>query len=433
MKSSLLEMPGAALRNIRSRRFIWPTSLVTSLVFMFLIAAAQTLSGQGITGSITGTVTDSSGASIADATVRIIQVGTNATRVVTTSDVGSYTVTQLAPGSYNLTVDKSGFDSSRENNITLAIDQVAKIDVSLKIGSNQQTVSVTAESPVIQTETSSVGLVVDSSSIQNTPLNGHLSILGLLNLVPGVQDVAAQDQVPVRGVTLAFGTNQRNSYGDAGFTFDGVTNMEVALQRGLGEVPALDALAQFKVITTGAPAEFNQPNQVIIVSQSGANAFHGEALEFNRSRGTGAKPYFFGPSSAAPARPPYQRNEYGGNFSGPVYIPKLYNGKNRTFFFASYEGFHLTQSNPLTSTQPTAAERNGDFSCFLAGGSCATDAAGTVIMNPLTGLPFPGNKINVPFNPVDVHCRVTRPRSIQSNQPSENIDSRRISGRSGST
>jgi Carboxypeptidase regulatory-like domain/TonB dependent receptor len=407
MNTLLSEKPYAIFPAQRlgkiSHQLCW--NRIIGLLILLLIATGPTSFGQGITGSITGTVTDSSGATISGASVTIIEPGTNATRTVTTSGAGSYTVTQLAPGRYNLKVEKEGFDSSEENNITLAIDQVAKIDVSLKVGSNLQTVNVTAESPVIQTETSSVGLVVDSSSIQNTPLNGHLSILGLLDLVPGVQDVAAQDQVPVRGVTLAFGTNQRNSYGNAGFTFDGVTNMEVSLQRGLGEVPALDAIAQFKVITTGAPAEFNQPNQVVIVSQSGTNAFHGEALEFNRGKGTAAKPYFFGPSSGAPARPPYERNEYGGNFSGPIWIPKLYNGKDRTFFFASFEGFHLTQSNPLTSTQPTAAERSGDFSCFLAGGSCATSAAGTAIVNPLTGQPFPGNKINVPFNPVDVQLQ----------------------------
>jgi hypothetical protein len=362
--------------------------------------------GQGLTGTIAGTVTDASGASVAGAIVTIRQVDTNSVRTVTTSDIGSYTVTQLAPGMYSVKVDMTGFKTFQQNNLTLAIDQVAKIDARLSVGSDQQIVNVSGGAPVIQTETSSVGLVVDSATIQNTPLNGHVSILGLINLVPGVQDVAAQDQVPVRGVTLAFGTNQRNSYGDAGFTFDGVTNEEVELQRGEGEVPPLDALAEFKVITQGAPAEFNQPNQVIVVSASGGNALHGEVLEFNRSRGTGAKPYFFGAASAAPARPPYQRNEYSGNLSGPVYIPHLYNGKNRTFFFASYEGFRLTQSNPLTSTQPTTAERNGDFSCFLAGGSCATATApNTVIINPLTKLPFPGNKINVPFNQVDVQLQ----------------------------
>nr|WP_158794921.1 TonB-dependent receptor [Granulicella sp. L60] len=387
----------------RRRRY---SALHCGLLFILTLLWGPSLFGQGITGSITGTVTDASGASVAGATVMVRQIDTNAIHTVVSSDVGSYTVPQLPPGGYSVRVDKPGFEAFQKDNFTLAIDQVAKIDAQLTIGSDQQTVNVTGEDPVIQTETSSVGLVVDSATIQNTPLNGHVSILGLINLVPGVQDVAAQDQVPVRGVTLAFGTNQRNSYGDVGFTLDGVTNEEVELQRGEGEVPPLDALAEFKVITQGAAAEFNQPNQVIIVSASGGNALHGEGLEFNRSRGTGAKPYFFGAASAAPVRPPYQRNEYGGNLSGPIYIPHLYNGKDRSFFFASYEGFHLTQSNPLTSTQPTTAERNGDFSCFLAGGSCATASApNTVIVNPLTGKPFPGNKINVPFNPVDVQLQ----------------------------
>jgi len=408
MKALLLEMPEQIIETgiLTAKMSIWRSALLGCFMFALALMLVPTSFGQGITGSITGTVTDASGASIAGAMVTIRQVDTNAIRTVTTSDVGSYTVTQLAPGTYSVKVDKTGFEGFQQNNLTLAIDQVAKIDARLTIGSDQQTVTVTGEEPVIQTETSSVGLVVDSATIQNTPLNGHVSILGLINLVPGVQDVAAQDQVPVRGVTLAFGTNQRNSYGDVGFTFDGVTNEEVELQRGEGEVPPLDALAEFKVITQGAPAEFNQPNQIVIVSAGGGNALHGEVLEFNRSRGTGAKPYFFGAASAAPVRPPYQRNEYSGNLSGPIYIPHFYNGKDRTFFFASYEGFHLTQSNPLTSTQPTTAERNGDFSCFLAGGSCATAAApNTVIINPLTKQPFPGNKINVPFNQVDVQLQ----------------------------
>jgi hypothetical protein len=408
MKVPFLEMPQQMTNTgiPPAKRSVWCFVFFASVLLIFGFAWGPNLFCQGITGSVTGTVADASGAPMSGATVTIREVDTNAVRIVTTSDVGSYTVTQLGPGRYTVKVDMPGFETFQKSNFTLAIDQVAKIDARLSVGSEQQTVTVTGEDPVIQTETSSVGLVVDSATIQNTPLNGHVSILGLINLVPGVQDVAAQDQVPVRGVTLAFGTNQRNSYGDAGFTFDGVTNEEVELQRGEGEVPPLDALAEFKVITQGAPAEFNQPNQVIIVSASGTNALHGEALWFNRSRGTAAKPYFFGAASAAPARPPYQRNEYSGNLNGPIYIPHFYNGKNRTFFFASYEGFHLTQSNPLTSTQPTTAERNGDFSCFLAGGSCATPSApNTVIRNPATGQPFPGNKINVPFNQVDVQLQ----------------------------
>ncbi len=398
MKQIYLNKP---VRTARSQRG-WIAMLVGSMVLLFVLAAPRGIFAQGITGSINGTVTDTSGAAIAGATVTVRQTNTNESRVVITSSVGSYAVTQLPPGRYSVRVDRAGFKAFQQSDITLVIDQVAQIDARLEVGSDEQTVNVTTASPVIQTETSSVGLVIDSATIQNTPLNGHVSILGLINLTPGVQDVAAQDQVPVRGVTLAFGTNQRNSYGDVGNTFDGVTNMEIELQRAQGEVPSLDAIAQFKVLDQGAPAEFNQPNQIIVVSASGGNALHGEGFEFNRSRGTAAKAWFNGPSASAPARAPYQRNEYGGNLNGPIYIPHLYNGKDRSFFFASYEGFHLTQSASVSSTQATAAERTGDFSCFLPGGSCLPNV---ILKNPLTGQPFPGNIINVPLNQVDLQLQ----------------------------
>ena len=400
MKKTFLEKPR---RNASFQISDWFTMLVGSAFLLLALSAPQSIFAQGITGSINGTVMDTSGATISDATVTIRQVNTNETRVITTSHEGSYAVTQLAPGSYSVRVDKGGFKVFQQSGITLVIDQVAQIDAHLEVGSDQQTVEVTSASPVIQTETSSVGLVIDSATLQNTPLNGHVSILGLINLTPGVQDVAAQDQVPVRGVTLAFGTNQRNSYGNVGNTFDGVTNMEIELQRAEGEVPSLDAIAQFKVLDQGAPAEFNQPNQIIVVTASGGNALHGEGFEFNRSRGTAAKAWFNGARTAAPARAPYQRNEYGGNLSGPIYIPHFYNGMNRSFFFASYEGFHLTQSASISSTQPNAAERMGDFSCFLPGGSCTPTV--TVLKNPITGQPFPGNIINVPLNPIDLQLQ----------------------------
>jgi hypothetical protein len=402
MKRTFFKQP----KRIASlQRCNWFAMLVGSVVLLLTLATPHNLAAQGITGSINGIVTDTSGAAIEGATVTVRQIDTNASRTLTTSHVGSYAVTQLAPGRYSVRVDKGGFKVFQQSDITLVIDQVAQIDARLEIGSDQQTVEVTSDSPVIQTETSSVGLVIDSATIQNTPLNGHVSILGLINLTPGVQDVAAQDQVPVRGVTLAFGTNQRNSYGDAGNTFDGVTNMEIELQRAQGEVPSLDAISQFKVIDQGAPAEFNQPNQIVVVSASGGNQLHGEGFEFNRSKGTAAKSWFNGPRASAPARAPYQRNEYGGNLSGPIYIPHLYDGRNRSFFFASYEGFHLTQSASVSSTQPTAAERKGDFSAYLVNGGCAPGTNGICIINPLTKQPFPGNVINVPLNPVDIQLQ----------------------------
>jgi len=296
-----------------------------AILCLALLPAYRAGSSQGITGSITGTVTDPSGSVIGAASVTVRQEETNAIHKTTTSDAGTYTVTQLPPGHYDVKVDKTGFEAYQQKGITLAIDQKAEIDAQLTVGSEQQNVVVTSTGPVIQTEDSSIGQVIDSQAIQNTPLNGRLSVMGLVALAPGVQSAGAQDQLAVRGMTPAIGTGSRNAYGGLGNTLDGVTNKEVTLQRSEPEIPSIDALSQFKVLTTGAPAEFNEPAQVIVVTASGANQYHGELLEYNRSKGTSAKPFF----GAGKPRPPYERNEFGGNFSGPITIPHLYNGKDR--------------------------------------------------------------------------------------------------------
>jgi hypothetical protein len=156
-------------------------NLYASLFFMFFLAfVTANAFGQGITGSITGDVTDASGASVSGATVSIRQLDTNEIRTVTTSERGSYSAPQLRPGTYSITIDKTGFKTFLQNNVVLAIDQVVQINARLEIGSEQQTITVDADSPVLQTENSAVGLVIDSQTLQNTPLNSHLSIIGLL-------------------------------------------------------------------------------------------------------------------------------------------------------------------------------------------------------------------------------------------------------------
>ncbi len=314
-------------------------------------------------------------------------VDTNLTRTIATPDNGNYVLTQLPPGHYSLTVDQPGFKSYQQNDIVLVIGQLAEINVQLQVGSEQQRVTVTANAPIIQTQDSSIGSVVDAATIVNTPLNGRLSIMGLMALAPGVQGAGSQDQIPVFGVTPSIGTGSRNSYGGVGYTLDGAVNMEVTLERGEGEVPPLDGIAEFKLLTSAVPAEFNQPSQVVVVSKSGTNQVHGMLLEFNRVAATAAKSYFAG----ALPKPKYIRNEYGGNFSGPIFIPKLYNGKDRSFFFFNYEGFRLSQAASLNSQMPTQAETSGNF-----------NGVGKIV-DPLTNLPFPNDTIPANrINSVDV-------------------------------
>jgi hypothetical protein len=366
--------------------------LVTACAALALINLFEShgMAQVGTTARVTGTVTDQSGAALPGATVTARESETNATRTITTSANGNYVITQLTPGTYSLIVTSPQFKTFQQDDIVLTIGQVAEINVQLQIGEAQQKVTVTTNAPVIQTEDSSVGALIDSATIVNTPLNGRLSIMGLMALAPGVQGAGAQDQIPVYGVTPSVGTGSRNSYGGVGYTLDGAVNMEVTLERGEGEVPPLDGIAEFKLITSAVPAEFNQPSQVIVVSKSGTNQLHGMALEFNRVAATAAKSYFAG----ALPKPQYIRNEYGGNLSGPILLPKIYDGRNRSFFFFNYEGFRLIQASNVNSQEPTEAERSGNFA-----------GVGTII-DPLTKLPFPNNQIPTSrLNPVDVNLQ----------------------------
>jgi hypothetical protein len=372
--NNILEMP---VKKLHCLRTIGLRTIFVRIALILFVAAPAVVQAQGITGSITGTISDQSGAVIAGATVTVQQEETNNIRTTVTSDAGTYTVTQLAPGHYTVKTEKAGFKSVQQKGITLVIDQVAVVDAHLTVGSQEESVEVSGITQVIQTEDSSVGQVIDSQAIKNTPLNGRLSVMGLIALSPGVQGVGAQDQLAVRGLTYAVGTGSRNAYGGLGSTLDGVINKEITLQRAEPEVPSLEAISQFKVLTTGAPAEFNEPSQVILVTASGTNQYHGGLLWYNRSKGTSAKPYF----GAGKPRPPYERNEYGGNFAGPIWLPG-YNGKNRSFFFVAYEGFRLDQSASVNSQQPTALERQGIFTEFSQ-----------PIIDPSTGSPFTNKTI----------------------------------------
>jgi len=372
-------------------------------MILLLLGVGSSAFAQGVTGSIAGTVTDANGSAIRGAHVTIHQIETDAIRQAQTSDTGTYTIPLLPPGHYGVKIEADGFATLDRSDVILAIDQILQIDASLKVGSKAETIEVQDETPVLQSEQSSVGMVVDSASLQNTPLNGRLSLLSLMLLAPGIQNLTtAQDTIPAFGVTLSVGTGRRNSYGGMTTTLDGTINEEVSLQRSEAEIPSIDALAEFKIITNGAPAEFGQAGQIIVATKGGSNSYHGELLEYNRSKGTGAKTYSFTSPAATPARAPYERNEYGGNFSGPITVPHIYDGKDRSFFFTSYEGYHLTNSSNVSTVQPTTRQRAGDFSEFLAGGICDStkNQTGTKIKNPLTGTTYSNNNMAADINPI---------------------------------
>ncbi len=347
----------------------------TTLFFLFCLTLPFSVFGQEVSGSITGTVKDATGAVVPGAKATATNVDTNISASTTTGAGGDYLLTLLRPGKYSLTVSSAGFKTFATTGFTLELNQKANIDVTLEVGQITERVEVNSDVPLISTEDSAVGKVIDSKSIARIPLNGRLNIVGLMALAPGIQNAGSQDGIPIFGITPTVAGGATT--GSVSFSLDGVSNSMSWIERGLGEYPPLDGIQEFKVITSSATAEFGKANQVIVVSKSGGNDIHGELLEFNRNRFLAAKNFF---ATQLP-NPAYNRNEFGGNFSGPILIPKLYNGKNRSFFFANYEGFRLIQAQTDTAQVATAAMRQGNFAGLPA------------ITDPLTGAPFPGNVI----------------------------------------
>jgi hypothetical protein len=356
----------------------WPALRGASVwigVPIAMLALAGIIDGQEVTATVTGIVSDSSGGVVAGAAVKATNVDTNFDSSTLTGPNGDYVITLLPPGRYKLTVSQRGFKTFEQTGIQLEVNQRAKIDVPLSVGQVSEKVQVVDEAPIIETEDSEVGKVIDNKSITQLPLNGRVNIMGLMALAPGIQNAGAQDQVPYYGITPT--VSGGSSTGSVGFTLDGVTNQLSWIERGLVEYPPLDGLQEFKVITNGASAEFGKANQVVVVSKGGSNQAHGELYEYNRNRDLAAKNFF---AESLP-NPPYNRNEYGGNFGGPIVIPHLYHGKDRTFFFVNYEGFNLVQATTSSQAVPSVAERQGNFSGLAA------------VKDPYTSAPFPGNII----------------------------------------
>lgn len=330
---------------------------------------------QEVTASISGRILDTTGAVIAGVKVTATNVDTNQVLAVTSEPTGNFLAPLLRPGRYKVSAAMPGFRTFEQTGIVLEIGQRVSMDITLQVGQTEERVEVTAELPTINTESATVGKVIDTKSLSQIPLNGRLNIVGLMALAPGIQNAGSQDGLPTFGITptVAGGSNT----GSVAFSLDGVTNQLAWIERGFGEWPPLDGLQEFKVITSSATAEFGKANQIVAVTRGGTNEFHGTLLAFNRNRFLAAKNFF---ATGLPL-PQFNRNEFGGNFSGPVLLPRLYNGRDRTFFFFNYEGFRRRQAVTRTAQVASTRMRSGDFTELRA------------ITDPLSGSPFPGNII----------------------------------------
>ena len=337
-------------------------------ILLTLTLATTALFAQDNTASISGQVLDASGSAVPAARVVAHNLQTGQDRTATSSDTGNYTLPLLALGAYEVSAEKAGFKKSVQTGITLQIDQRARVDFQLQIGAASESIQVTGEMPLTQTDTSSVGSVIDNQKVTEMPLNGR-QFYSLALLVPGVAPPAQGSILSFRGGFNVAGSSELYN----NFSLNGLSNNDQLLSAPAFR-PSVDAIQEFKILTGVFPAEYgrNSGSQVIVTTRGGTNAMHGSAFEFLRNQVTDAKNYFTPATSNIPS---FKQNQFGATFGGPIV-------KNKTFFFASYEGTRSTQQITAVTTVPTPAMLAGDFSGIT-----------TVIANPFTGVPFPDNKI----------------------------------------
>ncbi len=364
--------------------------LVWVLGLGLLLASAASSSAQTF-GQITGQVTDTSGGILVGASVTVTSTQTNATREAQTNSSGSYVFPNLLPGIYNVKVDLQGFQSRVRNGVELQVQQTARLDFSLELGSMEVAVEVTGSAPMINVTDATVGTVIENKQILELPLNGR-NFINLVSLSPNVSSDwsggggggASGRQGGDRSTQNFAVAGQRREFNN--YTLDGVVNQDVNFNT-YAFLPSIDSVEEFKVQTGVYSAEFGREvAQVNVSTKSGTNQFHGTIFEFLRNDAFDAAPYAF--TTVQPANSPFKWNQYGFTLGGPVKIPGLFDGSNKLFFMSNYEGFKLRNQQEVIFSTPSAAMRRGDFS-----------GAPVTIRDPRNGQPFPGNII--PTNRLD--------------------------------
>ena len=344
-------------------------------VALSLIAPAFAVA-QVTTADIVGRVTDATGAVLPGATVTIENVATHDVRTAPSNETGDYLFNLLPIGSYTVKVELQGF-TSQNTRVTLSAGDRVRVDARLQVGQLAENVTVAAESPLLQTDTATVSSLVSTQAVQDLPVSGR-NVQQLVQLVPGAfeglpNSLASGTRPDDRRQTSAISINgsldnQNNQL------IDGIDNNERAIGT-VGVKPSIDAIAEVKVQTSMYTAEVGRTagGVVNIITKSGSNAYHGSAFEFFRNDRFDARNFF----ATNVDKPVLRQNQYGGSLGGPV-------AKSKTFFFADYEGFGVTQGATGVTTVPTAKMRTGDFS-----------ELSTVIYDPTTTprTPFAGNLI----------------------------------------
>jgi hypothetical protein len=316
---------------------------------------------QAPTATLVGRVTDVSSAVIPGATVEVRNAGTNQLRTVKTTGQGEYTVTTLDPGTYQVTISRAGFQTSKQDRLQLEADQTARLDVKLQVGDVTTSVSVAADVGLLNTETSTKGDVITPVEISEIPLNGR-DFNDLAFTVAGVQPAEQK----AKGAEYVANGSRADS---SGVYIDGI-NDENPRDAGSQISPPLDSIQEFRMETSDYTAEYGRlaGSVVNLAIKQGTNKYHGSVFDYIRNDFFDAPLYNFNPGAGASSEAKLRRNQFGADLAGPVWIPHIYNGHDRTFFNLDLGFYRQVQGENSLTTVPTILERSGDFSQSLAGG-----------------------------------------------------------------
>ncbi len=324
-----------------------------------LLTLATALSLVAQNAQLRGLVSDPSGSAVPGAGIVITNTATGVVRESVSNGQGVYRLPLLPPGKYTMQVTKDGFKSIQQREIVLQIDDLVTLDIHLEVGAQSQSVSVVAEMPLLRKDDAQTGLVIDNKRIQELPQYNR-NALAFAQLAPNVNGTADQ-----QGYSTDFRINGGRT-AKAEYIIDGVAVTTGFRHDVPPSIPSMEAVGEFKVITNGLSAEYGRLSggAVTLVTRSGTNTYHGSVYEFLRNDKLNSNDW--NSNRFGRAKGVFHDNVFGGAFGGPVWIPKLYKGKDRTFFFLNYEGTRRrTGSNAQLAGVPSDLERDGDFSRSL--------------------------------------------------------------------
>lgn len=327
-------------------------------VFLIVLALgllAPRATPQASSGTVTGTVRDQTGAAMPAVSVSLTNIGTAVTAITATNEAGLYLFPGLQPGRYRITATAAGMQGF-EGFVTVQVQQTAVLDIALKVGGVSETVEVRDVTPMLTVDSPTLGRIVERTRIEQLPINGR-QLTQLLSIVPGMEE--SRGVIGTVG-TRAFGLRE----GAADFLLDGASLTDPRYGGVPYRQPGLDSVEEFRIESNNSSARFSKPTSVVVSTRSGTNRFHGSLFETHRNNAIGRARTREDLSSTAPQ---LIRNEFGGSAGGPVRLPGLYNGRNRTFWFFAYEALRNVNATVQGASVPTEAMRNGDLRGLVDG------------------------------------------------------------------